>query len=85
MKYRLDEGWIKLIKTASKTVDVAYDSDIDDEDYIEVEDLLRLIEELNYKVEKVKEELEDLQQDLEDNYKPISKAEQYGISDRDFF
>lgn len=86
MKYKLDDGWIKLIKSASKTIDVGYDSDIDDEGYIEVEDLLRLIEELNYELEHVKEEYEELENDLIENYKPrYDDYEFNGVSPRDFF
>lgn len=42
------------------------------------------IDDLKCEVEHYKEKFEDLEKDVEDNYKPISVAEQYGISDRDF-
>lgn len=87
MKYKLDDGWIKLIKSASNTVGTAYDTDIDSEDYIEVEDLLRLIEELNYEVEHVQEELDDFKNEVEEYYVPRYKDEYelYGVNRKDFF
>ena len=48
MKYKLEEMWLKLIKEASDTVGTDYTTDIDGDDYIEVDVLLELIEELNY-------------------------------------
>lgn len=86
MKYKLDDGWIKLIQSASKTVNTAYDSDIDADGYMEVEDLLRLIEDLNYEVQHVQEELEDFKDEVEEYYKPRYRDEYdlYGVSPRDF-
>lgn len=49
-----------------------------------IEELLNLCEELQYEIDRLEEKVEDLEQDIEDNYRPISKAEQYGISDSDF-
>ena len=54
-------------------------------DLISVGDLIGCIEDLDSEVDRLKEELEDLKQDIEDNYKPISIAEQVGISDKDFY
>lgn len=51
---------------------------------MEEDDVISLIEDLVSEYENLKEEYENLQKDLEDNYKPISVAEQYGVSDRDF-
>lgn len=86
MKYKLDDGWIKLIQSASKTVDTAYDSDIDADGYMEVEDLLRLIEDLNYEVQHVQEELDDFKNEVEEYYVPRYKDEYelYGVSRSDF-
>jgi uncharacterized small protein (DUF1192 family) len=60
-------------------------------DLVSVEDLLDKISELAAEIERLEDELKeakrdyaDLEDDLEDNYRPISKAELYGISDRDF-
>lgn len=53
-------------------------------DFISFEDLFSDYEELIDEVDDLKEKIEDLRQDLEDNYRPISKSEQYDISDEDF-
>lgn len=49
-----------------------------------LEELIDLCESLYERVEDLEEEIRDIENDIEDNYIPISKAEQYGISDRDF-
>lgn len=51
---------------------------------MEEDDVIDLIENLVSEYVSLKEEYENLQRDLEDNYKPISVADQYEISDRDF-
>ena len=53
-------------------------------DFISLEEFISDYEDLIDDKEHLEEELNELKQDIEDNYKPISKAEQYGISDRDF-
>jgi len=55
-----------------------------DKDLISIEDLIDVIEDLDDEITDCKEKYEDLKRDLEDNYKPISKAEQYEVSDKDF-
>lgn len=55
-----------------------------DHTYIDVEDLLGWIENLNYALEDAQEKLEDMTNDLDSNYKPISQWEQSGMSYRDF-
>ena len=54
-------------------------------DIISLEELISDYEDLISDVERLEEELHDLEQDMEDNYKPISKYEQYGISEHDFY
>lgn len=48
------------------------------------DEIINKIEWLESELHTRTEELEELQRDLEDNYKPISYAEQVGISDKDF-
>lgn len=52
---------------------------------ISIDDMLNVIEDLDGEVEDWKMKYEELQNDLEDNYRPISQAEQYEVSDRDFY
>ena len=86
MKYKLEEMWLKLIKEASNTVGTDYTTDIDADDYIEVDDLLELIEELNYAVKHVQEEFDDFKNEVEEDYVPRykDKYELYGVSRNDF-
>ena len=53
-------------------------------DLISVDDLLSVIEDLDSEVDNLEEKIEDLKNDIESNYKPVSKAEQYDISDSYF-
>ena len=73
MKYKLEEMWLKLIKEASDTVGVDYTTDIDADDYIEVDVLLELIEELNYAVKHVQDELDDFKNEVDEYYEPKYK------------
>ena len=53
-------------------------------DLISIDDMLNVIEDLNSEVENWEMKYNELERDIEDNYRPISKAEQYEVSDRDF-
>ena len=47
-------------------------------------DLLDLIDNLNYELDTLKEEYDNFKEDVEENYRAIPVNEQYEISDRDF-
>lgn len=49
-----------------------------------LEELLDLCEDLYNEVQILNEKIDELEQNIQDNYRPISKAEQYSISDSDF-
>lgn len=53
-------------------------------EFIPSDSLMCIIDDLFVELEKEREKNADLRQDIEDNYRPISIAEQVGISDRDF-
>lgn len=55
-----------------------------DNGYVDINDIEDMLSELISAVEELEIEKREIIADREDNYKPISKAEQYGISDRDF-
>ena len=55
-----------------------------DQNLISIEDLLNTIENLDIEVENLQKMYDELYNNLQNNYKPISQAEQYEISDRDF-
>lgn len=86
MKYRLEEMWLKLIKEASDTVGTDYTTDIDSDDYIEVDVLLELIEELNYAVKHAQDELDDFKNEVDEYYVPRYKDayDMYGLDRNDF-
>lgn len=52
--------------------------------YIAIEKLIAVIEDLEYEVHKLKESAEDRERDIEDNYKPIPARELYGVSESNF-
>ena len=76
MKYRLDDNNLRIIRKASEITCTNYE--IDNQDYIEIENLLDAIECLEYEVDRLNEKYEDLKQDIEDNYKRIPISEQVG-------
>lgn len=48
------------------------------------DDVIYIIENLSGEVDRLEEELEDLKEEINENYKPYTKAELYGVSDKDF-
>lgn len=47
-------------------------------------EIISIIEDLECELHTKEEKIEELENDLESNYKKVSLAEQYDISDRDF-
>lgn len=54
------------------------------ENLISIDDLLRLLEDLDYKIGCLEEEFEDYKQMIKDNYEPISSNKMYGVNDNEF-
>ena len=84
MLYKLDDYDIREIKHSENIIGKCKLITIGDDTYIEPSELLGIIENLNYEVERVSDKFIEFEQNVHDNYKQISQAEQYGISDRDF-
>lgn len=92
--YRLEDYWVNTLLESAKLVSLVHKKPTDlkdfihigDDTYIDVEDLLGWIENLNYELDHAREEKEDLEKDLEDNYVPRykDKWEEYEVSPRDF-
>lgn len=84
----VDESNYETLDRASKMTGTDYDIRWFDAEnikgYIDSETLLTMVEDLIIEVDRLQEEIEDMEQDIQDNYKPISYAEQVGISDSDF-
>ena len=78
--------WLRLIKEASETVGTDYTTDIDYDDYIEVDVLLELIEELNYAVKHVQDEFDEFKNEVDEYYVPRYKDEydMYDLNRNDF-
>lgn len=54
------------------------------EDLVSVNDLIRVIEDLDNEVDRVKEEYEDYKQMIKDNYEPISPYKMCGVNENEF-
>lgn len=55
-----------------------------DKDFVSIDDLLGVIEDLDCEVERLNEKITDMRQDVEDFYTPKTPYEILGISERDF-
>ena len=53
------------------------------EDLVSIDDILRVLGDLEFELDSLKEEFEDYKQMVEDNYKPISAYSMYGVSKND--
>ena len=51
-------------------------------DYVSIEDLISIIEDLDSDKERLEEELDDLRQDIKDNYKYIGMREAIGYDEK---
>lgn len=72
----MDEVFIKVKNT--------YLEDLFDKDFVTVEELFCLVEDLKSEIEEWKEKYEDEVEQREEFYKPLSPYEIYGVSERDF-
>ena len=78
---KLHEKEIETIKRVSKITYTDYETE---GRFIPIENLMAAIEDLLIELDKAEEKYNDLEEQLRENYRPISVAEQYGISERDF-
>ena len=81
MYYKLDG---KELETINKVSALTYTDYELIGNFVPVESMYSMIEDLLDEVEHQQARYKDLEKDIEDNYKPISYAEQVGVSDRDF-
>ena len=84
MLIKLDKYDLGEIQKAEKEIGKCKTIKFGDDTYIEVDELLAIIENLNYELEHIQDEFSEFVKNVDDNFKPINKAEQYDISDRDF-
>lgn len=53
--------------------------------YVPAESVTEIIADLLLEIDRLEEKYKDFEQEVEDNYKPYTKEEMYGVSDRDFY
>jgi len=84
MYYKLENDELEKIKEVSKITFTDYELL---GDFIPVENMMNVIEDLLYEVHKFEEEIQDMQRDIENNYelKNVNPYEEYGMSERDFY
>ena len=75
MYYKLDEIDMEIIKKAEEIISEDYDIE---DNFIKVEYLVELIEDLLAEIEKLEKKIANIIQDIEDNYKPYTNRELYG-------
>ena len=78
MYYKIDEEVLKEIQNITNT---NYEKE---GEFLSIESINDIIEDLLLEIEHLEEELEYLKEDLEQNYRPIPLSEQYGIRNSDF-
>ena len=79
---KLPEKDIEILKKVSEITYTDYEID---GEYVPIEKFMFMIEDLLIELDKAEEKYNDLEEQLRENYRPISVAEQYGISERDFY
>lgn len=82
MYYKLSEKEQEIVKKISKITFEDYEVL---GDFIPVTSLFSMAEDMLYEYDNLEEKYNDLEQDLENNYKPLSPAELYDITDKDFY
>jgi len=81
MKILLDEAEYRVIKQIEKKIGKI---NIDELGYIEKDELIGALWDLNDAYDELEDKFITFEQDVQDNYKQVSQAEQYDVSDRDF-
>ena len=77
----------KIYDRVSDITGIDYGAKILDEEclYLDKYGVESMFEDLVCEINSLEEKIEDMEQDIRDNYKPISKYEEIGMSERDFF
>ena len=82
MKYKLNEKDLQIINKVSSITFTDYQ--IDNQDYIEADNLVSAIIDLLYEVDYLKEKIEDIEADRDENWQPIPYKEQIDYCEKDF-
>jgi hypothetical protein len=81
MYYRLESDEFEKIKEAEKITCTDYEII---GNLIPAENLMTIVEDLLVEIDTLNERYEDLERTVEEEYRPITKKDLYGVSDRDF-
>ena len=81
MKIELDNYSKEVLERVEDIMGTDYERN---GNYIQLEKLIAVIEDLEYEVHRLEEKVEDTEAYYHDNYKPISANEMYGINESDF-
>lgn len=81
MYYKLSEAYKRIYEHVTDLTLTNYEPV---GDFIEIDSMWSMIEDLIAEVEHKNDEIDELKQDIQDNYRPIPVAEQYEVSERDF-
>ncbi len=81
MYYKLDSKELEIINKVSALTYTDYELL---GNFIPVESMYSMVEDLLDEIEHQKERYKNLEKDIEDNYRPIPYTEQVGIYNRDF-
>lgn len=84
MFYKLNDYWIKELDKADKIVGASRRITLEGETYVDPEELMCVIEDLNYEVERLRDEYRELEQDMQDNCIRRTAWEDSGMSYEDF-
>lgn len=82
MYYKLDNDELEKINRVSKITLTDYELK---GNFIPVESMMVAIENLLIEIDNLEEERKNREQDIEDNYRPYTREELYGVSDKDFY
>lgn len=84
MLLEIDEATERAINETQQYIGRTKFIELNDKKFVSTNDLISIIEDLNAELSRQIEKIEEYDRDIQDNYKPISKAEQYEISDKEF-
>ena len=82
MYYKLSDDELEKMYKVSKITLTDYELI---GNFVPVEKLINVIEDLLIELDKAEEKYNDLEEQLRENYKPISYAEEIGYRERDFY
>lgn len=84
--YELNEIERRLIERAEKKININYLKKFEETDYIEIDDLLNIIDALNDELDEANDKISDLEYDIENNYtlNSVDYYDEYGVSRGDF-